>query len=113
MAQSGASLCLLWMALASTMQIPVTNSKHAMAKDLTPSTQWQENVAPDEAERFAGYGQQFAAIQETYKTPFYHPNFIIRLTLFVATLLALSGVTGFFGLIFFVCEVKKQPIYFN
>lgn len=34
-----------------------------MAKDLTPSTQWQENVAPDEAERYAGYGQQFAAIQ--------------------------------------------------
>ena len=34
-----------------------------MAKDLTPSTQWQENVAPDEAQRFAGYGQQFAAIQ--------------------------------------------------
>jgi uncharacterized membrane protein YgcG len=44
--------------------------------------------------------EQFTAIQEAYKTPFYHPNFIIRLTLFVATLLALSGVTGFFGLIF-------------
>ncbi len=34
-----------------------------MASDLTPSTQWKENVAPDEAERFARYGQQFAAIQ--------------------------------------------------
>ena len=34
-----------------------------MAKNLTPSTQWQERVAPDEAERFASYGQQFLAIQ--------------------------------------------------
>lgn len=34
-----------------------------MALDLTPSTQWQENVAADEAQRFAGYGQQFAALQ--------------------------------------------------
>ena len=34
-----------------------------MAKNLTPSTQWQERVAPDEAERFASYGQQFVAIQ--------------------------------------------------
>lgn len=45
------------------MQFPVTTRMRAMAKDLTPSTQWQENVAPDETERFAGYGQQFAAIQ--------------------------------------------------
>ncbi|MEO7107808.1 MAG: catalase [Rhodoferax sp.] len=34
-----------------------------MAKDLKPSAQWQEIVAPDEADRFALYGQQFAAIQ--------------------------------------------------
>lgn len=34
-----------------------------MKQDLTPSTQWQEQVAADEARRFAGYGQQFAAIQ--------------------------------------------------
>jgi len=34
-----------------------------MAKKLTPSIQWQEHVAPDEAERFASYGKQFAAIQ--------------------------------------------------
>ena len=34
-----------------------------MAKNLTPSIQWQEHVAPDEAERFASYGQQFIAIQ--------------------------------------------------
>jgi hypothetical protein len=34
-----------------------------MAHDMTPSTQWQERVAADETQRFAGYGQQFAAIQ--------------------------------------------------
>ncbi|MBK7005166.1 MAG: catalase [Burkholderiales bacterium] len=34
-----------------------------MTKDLQPSTQWQEKVAPDEAHRFAAYAQQFAAIQ--------------------------------------------------
>ncbi len=34
-----------------------------MVKNLSPSTQWQEDVAPDEAERFASYGKQFAAIQ--------------------------------------------------
>jgi hypothetical protein len=34
-----------------------------MAKNLTPSIQWQEHVAQDEAERFASYGQQFVAIQ--------------------------------------------------
>lgn len=44
--------------------------------------------------------EQFAAIQEAYKTPFYHPNMMIRVILFVATLLALGGVTGFFFLIF-------------
>ncbi len=44
--------------------------------------------------------EQFLAIQAAYKTPFYHPNMTIRVVLFVATLLALGGVTGFFGLIF-------------
>ena len=34
-----------------------------MAKDLIPSTQWQEKLAPDEDERYARYGQEFAAIQ--------------------------------------------------
>jgi hypothetical protein len=31
---------------------------------LQPSTQWAERVAPGEAERFAGYGAQFAEIQK-------------------------------------------------
>lgn len=42
---------------------------------------------------------QLTAIKEAYTSPFYHPNFIIHILLFVATLLALSGVTGFLGLI--------------
>jgi uncharacterized membrane protein YgcG len=43
---------------------------------------------------------QLAQINEVYKTPFYHPNLIIRILLFIATLLALSGVTGLFFLFF-------------
>ncbi len=34
-----------------------------MAQDMTPSTQWREEVRADEAQRFATYGQQFAALQ--------------------------------------------------
>jgi hypothetical protein len=34
-----------------------------MKADLKPSTEWKEQIAADEAERFAGYGQTFAAIQ--------------------------------------------------
>lgn len=34
-----------------------------MSLDLIPSTHWREQIAADEAERFAAYGQQFAAIQ--------------------------------------------------
>ncbi len=29
----------------------------------TPSTGWKEVVAPDEAQRFAGYARQFAELQ--------------------------------------------------
>lgn len=34
-----------------------------MTPDLTPSTDWQEHVAADEAGRFADYAREFAAIQ--------------------------------------------------
>ncbi len=34
-----------------------------MKPDLSPSTAWQEQIGADEAERFAGYARQFAAIQ--------------------------------------------------
>ena len=43
--------------------------------------------------------QQLEKIQEVYAVSLYHPNFIIRVLLFIATLFALSGVSGFFGLI--------------
>ncbi len=44
--------------------------------------------------------EQFDRISGEYKTPFYHPNLIIRVLLFIATLLAISGVTGLLGLLF-------------
>jgi hypothetical protein len=37
---------------------------------------------------------QFKRIAEEYPSSFFHPNFIIRILLFIATLIALSGVTG-------------------
>ena len=43
--------------------------------------------------------QQLEKIQEAYSVSLYHPNFIIRVLLFIANLFALSGVSGFFGLI--------------
>lgn len=41
-----------------------------MNLDMTPSTQWREQIATDEAERFAAYGQQFAAIQSAKSKKF-------------------------------------------
>lgn len=41
---------------------------------------------------------QYEKIGETYASPLYHPNFLIRILLFVATLLGISGVTGLFAL---------------
>jgi hypothetical protein len=43
--------------------------------------------------------EQYSAIKESYTVPFYHPGLAIRLTLFFATLLALSGITGMLGVI--------------
>lgn len=44
---------------------------------------------------------QLTAISEEYKVTLYHPNLMIRLLLFVATALGLSGITGLFGAILF------------
>ena len=41
---------------------------------------------------------QLNSISAAYPCEFYHPNFLIRILLFVATLLALAGVTGLFAL---------------
>src|SRR6478752_2935533 len=38
--------------------------------------------------------EQLASISVTYPASFFHPNVIIRILLFIATLIALSGVTG-------------------
>jgi hypothetical protein len=53
--------------------------------------------------------EQFEIIRNTYPSKFYHPNFIIRILLFVATLLALSGVTGILGLI--VSDAGESTIF--
>jgi len=54
--------------------------------------------------------EQSSAIAEAYKTPFYHPNMMIRVILFVATLLGLSGVTGFFFLLFGEAFQNNLPV---
>jgi hypothetical protein len=51
---------------------------------------------------------QLESILNTYSAPFYHPNFFIRILLFVATLIALSGATGFFTLI--VVDIGEEAI---
>jgi hypothetical protein len=51
---------------------------------------------------------QLDGIVQSYAASFYHPNFMIRILLFVATLLALSGATGFFTLI--VAELGEVAI---
>ena len=43
---------------------------------------------------------QFTAIHDSYKTPLFHPNFAIRILLFIATLIALSGMIGLVMLLF-------------
>ncbi|MBI1768524.1 MAG: hypothetical protein HYR67_09130 [Bacteroidetes bacterium] len=44
--------------------------------------------------------EQFGAISEANKVAFYHPNLMIRLLLFVAAAIALSGASGLLGLMF-------------
>ncbi len=44
--------------------------------------------------------EQLEAISKEYSVTFYHPNLMIRLLLFVATAIALSGAAGLLGLMF-------------
>ncbi len=44
--------------------------------------------------------EQFNAICDAYKTPLFHPNIAIRLLLFIATIIAVSGVCGLVMLVF-------------
>lgn len=52
---------------------------------------------------------QFQKIKENYTSPFYHPNFTVRILLFVAALFAISGVTGLFAL--FVTSFKEDEVF--
>ncbi len=52
---------------------------------------WRHHLIADE---------QWQAIQKAYGSPLYHPNFGIRILLFILTLIALSGITGFYFLLF-------------
>ncbi len=54
---------------------------------------------------------QYRAISTVYSSPFYHPNVMIRLLLFFATLFALSGVTGFVALVF--DDLPEDFIFFG
>ncbi len=76
---------------------------------------WVYNLAViKEAKKWCKHGfietEQLTNIQQAYTVPFYHPNFTIRILLFIATLLASSGVTGFFALI--IADAGKNPISF-
>lgn len=57
-----------------------------------------------QAKRWMKHGliqaDQFTAISESYKTPLFHPNLAIRILLFIATLVATSGVSGLVMLLF-------------
>lgn len=55
-------------------------------------SRWQQHnlITPEQKE----------AIAREFKVPFYHPNLMIRILLFIATLMALSGVTGLVFLLF-------------
>lgn len=52
--------------------------------------QWYKNnlIGPD----------QFTAAQAEYSSSFFHPNMMIRILLFIASLIAIGGVTGLFFL---------------
>jgi hypothetical protein len=57
-----------------------------------------------QAKRWSKHGligpEQFNAIKDSYKTPLFHPNLAIRILLFIATLIAASGVSGLGMLLF-------------
>lgn len=52
---------------------------------------------------------QFDKILLEYPSSFYHPNLFIRILLFLATLIALSGITGLLGLMFVESGEKILP----
>jgi len=78
--------------------------------------QWVYNLAViKEAKRWSKHHfiatEQFAKISLEYITPLYHPNLIIRILLFIATLFAISGMSGILGAMFF--QAGETFIYFG
>lgn len=76
---------------------------------------WVYNLAvAKEAKKWWKHGyveqDQLTAIQHSYQAPFYHPNFTIRILLFIAALFASSGITGFFTLL--VADTGRDFISF-
>jgi len=51
---------------------------------------------------------QFENIKKEYASDFYHPNFMIRILLFLAAVIAISGLTGILVLMF--SDLSDEPI---
>lgn len=70
---------------------------HQVSGNVTPSTHWQEKLAPDEAQRFAGYARQFADIQARKSAKYGNGRALHRKQLTAArgTLEVLSGLPEF------------------
>ena len=54
--------------------------------------------------------EQFNSISSAYESKFYHPNFIVRLLLFIATMVVLSAITGL--LVLAVMNSSEETISF-
>ena len=57
--------------------------------------------------------EQFARISNHYTSSFFHPSFMIRILLFIATLIALAGVTGLLALMFSDVDEDAFPFLFS
>jgi hypothetical protein len=55
--------------------------------------------------------EQYERIKAEYTSRFFHPNFMIRILLFVAALIGLSGVTGIMALILDSNLEKTLPVF--
>src|SRR6185503_18710408 len=65
--------------------------------------EWLSNLhTVKDARQWKNHGfispEQFASISAAHPCNFFHPNFIIRILIFLASLIAIGGVTGILGL---------------
>ncbi len=79
------------------------------------NTTWLYNLSVvKESKRWLNHNiitdAQSATIRGTYLSSLYHPNFIIRILLFIATLLAIAGVTGLLTLTIIGADEKAIAI---